>query len=65
MEQEGVSGGLPAVKLLSELLFGPPGPGTASNGATLSLPSLSGSALEAALKLPAPGYGLGLHAPSP
>ncbi len=68
MEQDGVSGGLEAVKLLSDLLFGQPGPGTASNGSTLSLPSLSGSVLEEALNLPAPGYGMGLqvcHIPPP
>ena len=61
MEEQEVTGGLAAVKLLSELLFGRPAPGAASNAATLGLASLSGSTLEAALKLPAPGFGLGLQ----
>ena len=63
MADEGVSGGLPAVRMLSQFLFGRPAPGTPANGATLSLSALSGSTLEAALKLPAPGYGMGLQVP--
>lgn len=61
MEEAGISGGLPGVQMLSEFLFGKAGPGAASNGAAMSLTSLSGSALEAALKLPAPGFGMGLQ----
>ncbi|KAK9862202.1 hypothetical protein WJX84_007711 [Apatococcus fuscideae] len=64
MADEGVSGGLPAVRMLSQFLFGRPAPGTPANGATLSLSALSGSTLEAALKLPAPGYGMGLQGDS-
>lgn len=61
MEEAGVSGGLPGVQMLSEFLFGKAGPGAASNGAAMSLASLSGSTLEAALELPAPGFGMGLQ----
>ena len=65
MEDADVTGGLPALSLLSGLLFGKPGPGAASNGAAMTLAHLSGSALEAALKLPAPGCGMGLQVACP
>lgn len=65
MSDADITGGLPALSLLSAMLFGRPGPGAASNGAAMTLAHLSGSALKAALKLPAPGFGMGLQVGSP
>ncbi|KAK9839340.1 hypothetical protein WJX84_007089, partial [Apatococcus fuscideae] len=64
LEEADITGGLPAVEMLSEMLFGKAGPGAASNGASMTLTDLSGSALEASLKLPAPGFGMGLQGDS-